>query len=149
MQPAFAMLGPKNCSELTFPTTIMSPSPVCQLLLRSQKIGALVQIPMMQPALRLLSLPNIRLRYPLILPLQKRRRILAKAHLETTIIALLKAPYAMLAEIPAGRKDGTYFVLNNTDNINKRKGGDRSDFWDDLRSLAECRFTRSPGSSVG
>ena len=56
-----------------------------------------------------------------------------------------KAPYAMIAEIPTGRKDGTYFVLNNTNNINKRKGGNRSDFWDDCGAWQNAA---SPGAPV-
>lgn len=46
-------------------------------------------------------------------------------------LTIMKGPYTALERIPLGRKDGMYYVLDNTENIEKRKKGQRSDFWDD------------------
>ena len=47
------------------------------------------------------------------------------------ILELLKSPHALLPDIPTGRKDGMYFFLDNSDNIERRQHNDHSEFWDD------------------
>ena len=44
---------------------------------------------------------------------------------------VFRGPYAVFEEIPPGRKDGMYFVIDNSPNISKRQNGVRSEFWDD------------------
>ncbi|KAH3861976.1 hypothetical protein DPMN_024929 [Dreissena polymorpha] len=34
-------------------------------------------------------------------------------------LAILKGPHVVLQEIPTGRKDGMFFVVDNSDNIRK------------------------------
>ena len=46
-------------------------------------------------------------------------------------ISAFKTPYSILTEIPAGSKINTYFFINNQPNQDKRKNGDKSEFWDD------------------
>ena len=49
----------------------------------------------------------------------------------TTTLQILSGPHTPLEEIPTGRKDGMYFVMDNSLNITKRDNGKRSEFWDD------------------
>ncbi|XP_053375386.1 uncharacterized protein LOC128547267 isoform X2 [Mercenaria mercenaria] len=46
-------------------------------------------------------------------------------------VNVFKGPYVILEEIPCGRKDGMYFVVDNTINIENRKIGKKSEIWDD------------------
>lgn len=48
-----------------------------------------------------------------------------------TTIDTLKRPLYPLPEIPNGRKDGMYFLVNNVSNSEKRQRGGRCEFWDD------------------
>jgi hypothetical protein len=48
-----------------------------------------------------------------------------------TIVNVFKGPYAVLTDIPTGRKDGMYFVVDNEVNVENRKNGKKSEFWDD------------------
>ena len=50
--------------------------------------------------------------------------------LEDTLLTL-RGPYAKLSEIPQGRKEHTYFILDNSPNIAKRAQNIKSEFWDD------------------
>lgn len=46
-------------------------------------------------------------------------------------VELLQGPFTALDEIPCGRKDGMYYVLENSANIEKRENGNKFSFWDD------------------
>jgi hypothetical protein len=51
--------------------------------------------------------------------------------LETTL-NIFKDPHdVLLDEVPTGRKDGMFYVLDNSINIQKRQSGKRSEFWED------------------
>ncbi|KAH3864206.1 hypothetical protein DPMN_027222 [Dreissena polymorpha] len=52
-------------------------------------------------------------------------------------LAILKGPHVVLQEIPTGRKDGMFFVVDNSDNIIKRANGNNLNFWDDCGSWVE------------
>ena len=52
------------------------------------------------------------------------------------IIELMKASHVLLTEIPKGRKDGMYFLLDNCENIQRRQHNDNSEFWDDIGAWA-------------
>ena len=47
------------------------------------------------------------------------------------VLGVLRGPYTILPDIPAGRKDGMFFIINNAPNADKRQNGTRSEFWDD------------------
>ena len=44
---------------------------------------------------------------------------------------ILEGPYTILKEIPMGRKDGMFYIIGNEDNLERRRNGDHSRFWDD------------------
>ena len=44
------------------------------------------------------------------------------------LVQLLQSPYSMLDEIPRGRKDGMYYIIENTSNVERRKNGNSSQF---------------------
>ena len=44
---------------------------------------------------------------------------------------ILKGPHFPLGEFPVGRKDGMYYVLDDTSNIERQKIGKASQHWDD------------------
>ncbi|XP_060563165.1 uncharacterized protein LOC132722661 [Ruditapes philippinarum] len=52
------------------------------------------------------------------------------------LIKVMGGPYTVLAEVPAGRKDGHYYVVNNKLNYERRSNGKRVEFWDDCGSWA-------------
>lgn len=42
-----------------------------------------------------------------------------------------KGPYTIMSEIPTGRKDGMFFVVDNKVNLDRRMGGKKLEFWND------------------
>ena len=46
-------------------------------------------------------------------------------------VKILEGPYTILKEIPMGRKDGMFYIIDNEDNLERRRNGDHSRFWDD------------------
>ena len=46
-------------------------------------------------------------------------------------MGVLRGLHTILPDIPAGRKDGMFFIINNAPNADKRQNGTRSEFWDD------------------
>ena len=48
-----------------------------------------------------------------------------------TTLNLFRAPHSALNEIPPSRKDGMYFIVDNSNNVEKRAAGTKSEFWDD------------------
>ncbi|WAQ94063.1 hypothetical protein MAR_006534 [Mya arenaria] len=47
------------------------------------------------------------------------------------VIEIFKGPYVVLNEIPIGRKDGMYYIVNNEENNERRSNGLSSEHWDD------------------
>ena len=47
------------------------------------------------------------------------------------VLSILRGPYVALNEIPMGKKENTYFVINDEDNVSKRANGDNAEYWDD------------------
>ncbi|KAH3746650.1 hypothetical protein DPMN_181060 [Dreissena polymorpha] len=47
------------------------------------------------------------------------------------VIRIFSGPFAILGEIPTGRKAGHYFIINNGNNNERRLAGKKSQFWDD------------------
>jgi len=48
-----------------------------------------------------------------------------------TTMEILQGPVTPLEDIPIGRKDGMYYVIQIEKNVEKRENGHRSAFWDD------------------
>lgn len=46
------------------------------------------------------------------------------------VITILSGPHAVLEHVPVERKDGNYYIVDNTENIERRKQGKRSEFED-------------------
>ena len=46
-------------------------------------------------------------------------------------IDLFRAPHSALSEFPTGRKDGMFYILDNTSNVEKKQKGHKTEVWDD------------------
>ncbi|XP_060555812.1 uncharacterized protein LOC132716534 [Ruditapes philippinarum] len=47
------------------------------------------------------------------------------------VFQTFRAPHSALSYVPAGRKDGHFYIVDNTDNMSKREQGQKTEFWDD------------------
>ena len=47
------------------------------------------------------------------------------------MLYILEGPIFTLQEIPVGRKDGMYFIIDDTINVERRKNNNQSQYWDD------------------
>jgi len=49
----------------------------------------------------------------------------------TNVLDLFRGPHAAISVIPPGRKDGMYYIVDNRNNMDKRRKGKNTELWDD------------------
>ena len=62
---------------------------------------------------------------------ESKRPVLSKFMPYREVLSVLRGPHVALDEIPKGRKENTYFVINNESYVTRRENGDNAEYWDD------------------
>ena len=63
--------------------------------------------------------------------LRNKRPVLTKFMSYKEILEILRGPYVALGEIPRGKKENTYFIIDNENNVTRRENGQNTEYWDD------------------